>query len=98
MLETLTIDDFTPLEGQDFEAEAEGYVDTFTLIQVCAAKRPGMPGGRAPFSLLFRGTRTDLRYESNVELRHPALGSLELGLVPVARLADGRHEYQIGFN
>ena len=54
MLEDLTIDDFRPLLNQGFRiAPDDGPAFEVELVEV--TEIPREPGGRAPFSLVFRG-------------------------------------------
>jgi hypothetical protein len=98
MLETLTAETFAPHVGSEFTASASGHEDVLTLIEIVHGRRPGPEGARAPFTLIFQGRRTDLRFEHMVRLDHFALGQLELGVVPLRRLPEGNFEYQAGFN
>jgi hypothetical protein len=98
MLETLTVDTFAPHVGSDFAASAAGHDDVLTLVEVVRGRREGPEGGRAPFSLIFAGQRSDLRFEHMVALAHPAIGDFELAVVPLRMLPDGNFEYQAGFN
>jgi hypothetical protein len=97
MLETLTIDSFQPHVGETFDAAIDGYDDVFTLTDVRAAKRINPLIARAPFTLVFRGERADIRFEHMIVLTHPVMGTLEISISPINRLADGRHEYQAVF-
>jgi hypothetical protein len=98
MLDTLTAKSFSPHIGEVFEAETAGHRDSFTLVQVMPGMHTAPEGMRAPFTLIFQGAREDVRFDHMTRLSHPALGTLELAIAPVARLKDGRFEYQAGFN
>ena len=47
------------------------------------------PGGRQPFSLIFRGPPAPLLPQAIYALQHAGLGVLEIFVVPIARGAEG---------
>lgn len=60
------------------------------LVLIEASKGVGgVPGGREPFSLLFRGPATPRLRQATYAVVHPTLGSLPIFLVPVGEDADG---------
>jgi hypothetical protein len=90
---------FEPLVGTVFEVAAGGYDDALTLIEATPARRAIEGREGRCFSLVLRGSRTDLYFNSGVvTLRHPALGTLELTMSPLERCPAGPFEYQIVFN
>lgn len=93
MLDQLGIDDFAPHVGQRFVA---GGLEV-ELVSA-SALRGAAPEGRAPFSLIFRGGagQSSMR-QGVVRLEHPALGALELFLVPIGP-AGGAMQYEAIFN
>ena len=80
-LEALTAADFAPLRHQLFELAAD-HASQLELVEVTGA------GGR-PFSLVFRGPGEPLLPQRIYRVEHPALGALDLFLVPIG---PGRYE------
>jgi hypothetical protein len=54
-------------------------------------------GGRAPFSLMFRGADMTILPQKLYRLRHAAMGEVEIFLVPVGK-DDRGISYQATFN
>jgi hypothetical protein len=81
-LETLTVDQFRerlhdrfrilPDDGSAFDVE---------LIEV--TEIPREPGGRAPFSLVFRGGPSPPLAQRIYRVEHDSLGAIEIFLVPI---------------
>lgn len=85
MLESLTISDFEHRVGQPFEIGSEadgGPVDT-QLVEVVAVGEASGPGGRIPFSLVFRAPGEGVLPQRIYQIRHADLGVFELFLVPI---------------
>lgn len=91
MIERLTADDFAPLAGQTFGLPEP--LPALTLASVTPSRRPAPPPARQGFSLLFRGAAQPQFGQGIYPLTHPALGTLEVFLVPV-----GAGEYEAVFN
>jgi hypothetical protein len=83
MLDTLTVDDFRPLQGDRFRISPDG-AEAFEVELVEVTEIPREPGGRAPFSLVFRGGPNPPLPQQIYRVEHEKLGELELFLVPVA--------------
>jgi hypothetical protein len=82
-LATLTADDFAPLRGDRFRiVPAEGTAFDAELVDV--TEIPREPGGRTPFSLVFRGGPDPPLSQRIHRVEHGALGALEIFLVPIA--------------
>jgi hypothetical protein len=81
-LATLTIDDFAPLVGDRFRITPGG-APAFDAELVAVDAIPRAPGGRAPFSLAFRGGPAPPLPQGIRRVEHDALGALEIFLVPV---------------
>jgi hypothetical protein len=81
-LSTLTIDDFAALAGDRFRIGSEG-VPPFEAELVEVNEIPREPGGRAPFSLVFRGGPAPPVSQRIQRVEHDALGTLEIFLVPI---------------
>ena len=82
-LETLSVADFVPLRGDRFVIAADG-AEPFDaeLVEVTEIDRE--PGGRAPFSLVFRGGPDPPLAQGIHRVEHEQLGALEIFLVPIA--------------
>ena len=78
---------FEPLVGDSFRVD--GGTTAVELVLESVATAGAWPGGREPFSLVFRGPREPLLPQAIYALRHAGLGALEIFLVPIARDADG---------
>ncbi|MHC2434637.1 DUF6916 family protein [Bradyrhizobium sp. USDA 4451] len=86
-LAKLQIDDFTPHQDMEFEMQAADRVVVLKLAKVEPAGNSGRPGGA--FSLLFAGPKGAWLPQAIYPVRHPALGVIEMFLVPIGPLADG---------
>jgi uncharacterized protein DUF6916 len=82
-LAALTADDFAALRGDRFRI-VPGDVPDFEVELVEVAEIPREPGGRAPFSLAFRGGPTPPLPQRIYRVEHDALGELDIFLVPIA--------------
>ena len=87
MTELLTAGDFAGHLGTVFAA-AEVDV-ALELVEVKPLPAHGAALAREPFSLLFRGPRERLLPQATYPLSHPAMGELEIFLVPIAQDAGG---------
>jgi hypothetical protein len=82
-LETLTAADFGSLRGDRFRIEPEDAAPfDAELVEVTEIARE--PGGRAPFSVVFRGGPTPPLPQRIYRVWHEQLGALEIFLVPIA--------------
>ncbi|HLL76213.1 MAG TPA: hypothetical protein VK421_13245 [Pyrinomonadaceae bacterium] len=96
MLERMSREDFEPhlnttfrlLRGEEEPLELE-------LVEITGGE--GHFENSYSFSLLFRGGLHFVLQQHIFTLEHPALGTLDLFLVPVAREADG-YRYEAVFN
>jgi hypothetical protein len=93
----LSLAQFTPLLGLGFELLArDDDALQLSLVEAQAlAAHPGVP--RAPFSLVFEGPAEPQLPQATYALAHPAIGSLDIFLVPVAHCPAGIR-YQAIFN
>ena len=83
MLEDLTVDDFRPLLHETFRiAPLDAAAIEVELVEV--TEIPREPGGRAPFSLVFRGGPNPPVEQRIYNVEHDQLGELDLFLVPIA--------------
>lgn len=85
-LQTLTSADFAALRGDRFRL-LPGGAGPFDLELVEVTEIAREPGGRAPFSLVFRGGPTPPLPQRIYHVEHESLGAIEIFLVPIA--ADG---------
>lgn len=93
---TLGHETFTPLVGTDFELVVEGRAPvTLTLDQVRVL--PAAPNApRTAFGLSLSTPEASVFPQRIYLLRHPALGELEVFIVPSGP-RDGRMRYEITF-
>ncbi|MCW3013418.1 MAG: hypothetical protein JWO02_510 [Solirubrobacterales bacterium] len=89
MAADLELQSFVPHVGTTFTLHVGE--TTVPLELVAADAIPGDPAdrGRPPFSLEFLGPADPAYAQATVALTHPALGTLEIFLVPIARDAAG---------
>jgi hypothetical protein len=90
-LDRLTAEDFAPLIGDAFAFDAgePGRLE-LELVEVNAVPDSGVgTAEREPFELLFRGPAEPIFAQQIFPLEHPALGRLDVFLVPVGRQQDG---------
>jgi len=89
-LATLTVADFAALVGEGFALAAADARSLTLVLRAARELEHGRDGAaRAPFALTFAGPAEPLLAQQIVPLEHPALGRLELFLVPLGRDADG---------
>lgn len=97
----LTVDDFRPMEGSDFQLmlEQRPALD-LRLSGIIAQKIRDFPGKlREPFSLFFEGGQGVLCPQGNYRVRHAASGwEAEMFIVPVGDKPDGGYRYQAVFS
>ena len=93
-LAKLHSDDFTPYQDAEFEMQTAEHAVTLKLAKVEFAGNSGQPGGA--FSLLFAGPKGAWLPQAIYPVRHPALGVIEIFLVPIGPLGDG-NGYQAVF-
>jgi hypothetical protein len=100
--EPLKLSDFAPHAGTTFTVTFPDGVLELSLGAVephgTRAPRPDVPGLRTePFSLVFLGPLAPVLPQRTWNLEHPALGTLEVFLVPLGP-KDGRMRYEAVFN
>jgi hypothetical protein len=83
MLDKLTVDDFRPLQGDSFRISPDE-APAFEVELVEVTEIPRAPGGRAPFSLVFRGGPNPPLEQRIYRVQHEKLGELDIFLVPIA--------------
>lgn len=94
-LQSLTIDTFAKRIGDRFALQLRP--DAALELELIEANPLGArPGGRAPFSILFRGPLAQVLPQSIYPLGHETLGRLELFIVPIGP-RDGGMVYEAIF-
>ena len=99
MLDDVTHATFADRVGETFTIAAPDG-DTLELTLAEATLEPegyGVPGRRAPFSLIFHGPVSPYAPQGTWRLDHPELEGLELFLVPLGP-NDGAMRYQAIFS
>ncbi len=93
MLETLTLDDFTPLLHTEFACTTpDENTYPFVLIEAARTGRPGAEasgGQRQPFSLIFLGPTEPVLPQGIYVLTSASLENLTLFIVPIGKDATG---------
>jgi hypothetical protein len=91
MLDTFTLQTFSPLVASSFDLLTAGEDQRITLELTEALGTGTSPSetSREPFSLTFRGPGEPQLEQRTYPVSHPALGTFELFIVPVGRDADG---------
>ena len=98
MPEDLKIGDFFERVGEGFRVPFAGGAIEITLLEVTNLARADHAGPRrAPFSLIFRGPLRPVLVQHTWPLEHPALGRLEIFLVPLGPDGSGMR-YEAVFN
>ena len=93
MLEDLTPDAFAPHVGEGFRLA--GAVDV--VLRAVDHGAPAPEGLRAPFSLRFTGPAEPVVPQGLHPLEHPALGRLELFVVPIVGTGPDGAVYEVVF-
>jgi hypothetical protein len=85
-LDELTLAIFEPRVGDAFTIGAAAAGVELVLESATAVGE--RPGGRDPFSLVFRGPPRPLLAQAIYRLEHAELGALEIFVVPIGQDAD----------
>jgi hypothetical protein len=98
VLESFTLQTFSVHVDEDFAiALLDGGELTARLIEATSRGVSPAEGLRAPFSIIFRGPAEPTLPQGVHRVRHDAIGSFELFLVPIEPDADGpRYEAVFG--
>ena len=90
MLDELTHETFAGRVGETFTVTApDGDTLELTLEEATLAPEGyGVPGKRAPFSLIFHGPKSPYAPQGTWPLAHPELEGLHLFLVPLGPAGD----------
>jgi len=84
----LSLTDFSNLLQHPFPVSAAGTRLVMTMT-AAAAVSGGLPGGRKPFSLTFRGPLQPQLPQATYDFEHPVHGVIAIFIVPIAADADG---------
>ena len=82
-LEQLVREDFDALIGASFTVPNFAGPALALRLDATGAAGVGVPGGRAPFSLVFAGPRAPFLPQGIQHLEHTTLGGLDIFLVPL---------------
>jgi hypothetical protein len=93
-LAALAIDDFTPHLDASFDMQGGGGAVPLKLAKVDPAGNSGRAGGA--FSLIFVAPKGPWLPQAIYPVTHPALGTMEIFLVPVGPMLGG-NAYQAIF-
>lgn len=102
MLETLTLETFSPHVGETFRIPLQGdQAIEFELAEARSlfdpyAGRPGPRTARVPFALEFKGPLTPVLPQRIYPFEHATLGRHELFIVPIGPAQD-RMRYEVIF-
>jgi hypothetical protein len=98
MLDKLTLADFADRVGEGFSLSHPEHAETLTLTEATAGRAIPPSGMRQSFSLVFLGESvTKMLGQGIYSLDHPALGRLDLFLVCIGPVDDGRFQYEAVF-
>jgi hypothetical protein len=86
-LATLRIDDFARHRDAVFDLQSPAGAVPLKLVKVDPAGESGRAGGA--FSLLFTAPKGPGLPQAIYPVKHPALGTMEIFLVPIGPLAGG---------
>ncbi len=92
MSDSLTLETFVPHIGTTFDLALNPEETIHLRLYEVKPLGHGVPGGREPFALLFHHPHLPKNAylpQSTYPLNHPALGLLELFLVPLGPDAQG---------
>lgn len=84
MLESVTLDSFAPRVGAAFAVAGPDGAIEMVLERVDGLGAPAIAGGRAPFSLVFRGPPSPILPQATYAFVDATLGELEIFIVPIA--------------
>jgi hypothetical protein len=98
MLETLTLDAFSPLVGETFQVSVQPeQTIAMELVEARSLSEPNSPRPRPPFVLTFKGPAQLVLPQGIYRLEHGTLGAHELFIVPIGP-GPGGILYEVIFN
>ena len=98
MLETLTLDAFSPLVGQTFQVHVQP--EQTLAVELTEARSLSESNGarpRSPFVLTFKGPAQPVLPQRIYRFEHEALGAHEIFIVPLGP-GQGGIRYEVIFN
>lgn len=99
MLDKLTHADFARHVHETFRTQVDGATVDLELSAAEPLARGREHGThRQPFSLIFRGPKAPPLAQQIYRLEHPAMGALEIFLVPIGPDEGGTLRYEAVFN
>ena len=93
-LAELRITDLAPRHGESFRLRGSGQELDVELVEVKRLGESGREGGA--FSLLFRSAKGPFLPQAVYPIEHPALGTMDLFIVPIGPIAGG-NGYEVIF-
>lgn len=87
-VQNLVLADFADHVQQSFAVSA-GPIRTNLDLTEATALKSAHPDGPAPFSLIFRGAKSDPLPQGTYEFTHPRLGQVAIFIVPLGPDSDG---------
>jgi hypothetical protein len=99
MLETLTLDVFSPLVGQTFQVfvQPEQAV-ALELVEARPLSEANSPRPRPPFQLTFKGPAQFILPQRIYRFEHQAIGAHDIFVVPLGPGPGGGNLYEVIFN
>jgi len=99
MLETLTLDVFSPLVGQTFQVflQPEQAVQ-LELVDARPLSEANTPRQRPPFMLMFKGPTQFVLPQRIYRFEHEAIGAHDIFVVPLGPGPGGGMMYEVIFN
>jgi hypothetical protein len=98
MLETLTLDAFSPLVGETFQVHVQPEQTIgVELIEARSLSESSSPRPRQPFALTFKGPAQVVLPQRIYRFEHHALGAHEIFIVPIGP-GHGGMLYEVIFN
>jgi hypothetical protein len=98
MLETLTLDVFSPLVGETFQVHVQPeQTIAVELVEARPLSESNGPRPRPPFVLTFKGPAQFVMPQRIYRIEHQALGAHEIFIVPIGP-GQGGMLYEVIFN
>jgi hypothetical protein len=99
MLETLTVDNFSPLVGQSFQFSLQPeQAVPLELVEARPLSEENSPRPRPPFVLTFKGPSHFVLPQRIYRVEHEAIGAHDIFVVPLGPAPGGGMIYEVIFN
>lgn len=99
MLETLTLENFSPLVGQSFQFHVQpDQAVPLELVEARPLDEANSPRQRPPFMLTFKGPSNFVLPQRVYRVEHEALGAHDIFVVPLGPGPGGGMIYEVIFN